>query len=80
VLVQVSQRIRLDERLPVSRVRRPFTPPDQRYVAEREAGRLLEPAQRDLLDQREDVALEGGEVDELAVLFVPLSRRQEASA
>lgn len=35
---------------------------------------MLQPAERDALDEREDVALEGGEVDEFAVCFVPLSR------
>jgi hypothetical protein len=64
---------RLNERLPMPWVRYPLTPPDQRDVAEGEAGRLLQPAERDVLDEREDVALEGGEVDELAVLFVPCS-------
>lgn len=47
------------------RVRRPLTPPDQRDIAEREPCRPLEPAERDALDQGEDVALERGEVDEL---------------
>ena len=44
---------------------------DERDVAEREPGRPLEAAERDVLDEREDVALEGGEVDELAVRFLP---------
>src|SRR6478672_10150658 len=52
-------------------MRSTLTPPNQRHLAEREPGRPLQPAERDVLDQREDVALEGGEVDELAVLFVP---------
>jgi hypothetical protein len=63
---------RPDERFPVPRVWRPLAPPGERDVAQRETCRLPQPAERDLLDQREDVALEGGEVDELAVLFVPL--------
>jgi hypothetical protein len=54
-------------------MRRPLTAPNQRDIAEREPSRLLEPAERNVLDEREDVALEGGEVDELAVLFVPLA-------
>lgn len=58
---------------PVPRMRRPLTASDQRDVTKREPSRLLQPAERDLLDQREDVALEDGEVDELAVLFVPLA-------
>lgn len=32
----------------------------------------MQPAERNVLDQWEDVALESGEVDELAVPFVPL--------
>src|SRR5262249_13949620 len=61
------------------RVRRPFTPPDQRHVTERETRCPLQLAQRDLLDERENVALEGGEVDELAVRLVPLPRLAFAS-
>jgi hypothetical protein len=52
-------------------MRSPLTPPDQRYVTERETGRSLQLAERHVLDEREDVALEGGEVDEPAVLLVP---------
>ena len=55
-------------------VRRPVAPPNQRHVAEREPRHLLQSAERDVLDKREDVALEAGEVDELAVLLVPISR------
>jgi hypothetical protein len=47
-------------------MRRPLTAPNQRDIAEREPSRLLEPAERNVLDEREDVALEGGEVEELA--------------
>lgn len=65
------RRGRRPQRLPVARVRRALTAPDQRDVAEGEAGRLLQPTERDVLDERKDVALEGGEVDELAVLLVP---------
>jgi hypothetical protein len=45
------------QRLPMPRVRRPLTPPNQRHVAERQAGCLLEPAERDFPDEREYVAL-----------------------
>jgi hypothetical protein len=61
------------QRLPMPRVRRPLTPPDQGHIAQGESRRSLQPAERDVLDQREDVALERREVDELAVLLVPLS-------
>jgi hypothetical protein len=54
-------------------MRRPLTAADQRYISEGKTGRLLQPAQRDLLNERENVAFECGEVDELAVLFVPLA-------
>ena len=67
----LSLRICCEQSLPMPRVRRALTPADQRHVAKREAGRFLQPAERDPLDQREDVALEGGEVDELAVLSPP---------
>ena len=60
------------ERLPVTRVRRPLAAPDQRYVAKRETSRLLEPAEGNVLDERQDVALEAGEVNQLPVRFVPL--------
>ena len=56
----------------MTRVRDPLAASDERHVAERKAGRQLQPAERDLLDEREDVALEGGEVNELAMLLVPL--------
>jgi len=65
---------RLNQRLPMPGVRRPVAPPNQRHVAEREPRHLLQSAERDVLDKREDVALEAGEVDELAVLLVPISR------
>ena len=57
----------------MSRVRGPLAAPDQRDIPKREARRPLQPAERDALDEREDVSLEGREVDELAVLFVPLA-------
>jgi hypothetical protein len=38
--VQVSQRTRLDERLPMPWVRCPLAPEYERHVAERETGRL----------------------------------------
>jgi len=56
----------------VPRLPRSLTSADQRHVAERQLRCAPELAERDALDQREDVALEGREVDELAVLFVPL--------
>jgi hypothetical protein len=40
---------------------------------------VLQPAQRDALDEREDVALEGGEVDELAVLLFLVAHRAAAT-
>jgi hypothetical protein len=55
-------------------MRRPLTTPDQRDVPERKPGRLLEPAQRHVPDKREDLVPEGGEVGELAIALVPLSR------
>ena len=57
----------------MSRVRGPLAAPDQRDIPKREARRPLQPAERDALDEREDVSLEGAEVDALAVLFVPLA-------
>jgi len=65
---------RLNQRLPMPGVRRPVAPPNQRHVAEREPRHLLQSAEQDVLDKREDVALEAGEVDELAVLLVPILR------
>ena len=59
--------------LPVSRVWCPLAAPDQRDVAQREPGRTCQPAERDVLDPREDLPLEGGEVGELAVLLVPFA-------
>ena len=59
-----SQRGCLNECLPVPRMRRPCTPPDQRDTAKREACRPLELAEREVLEQRQDVALEGAEIDE----------------
>ena len=50
------------------RMRNPLTPQDQRDIAKREPRRSLQPAERNALDQRQDGALEAGEVDELAVL------------
>jgi hypothetical protein len=55
-------------------MRCPLTTPDQRHVPERETGRTLESVERNRTDEREDVALEGGQVDELPVLIVPLPR------
>jgi hypothetical protein len=60
----------------VPRVRRPFTPPDQRDLPEREARRAAELAERDVLDHREGVALESGQIDKLAVPLVSLWRRR----
>jgi hypothetical protein len=57
----------------VSRARDPFAATDLGHVAERKTGPSLQPAERDLLNQREDVALKSREIDELAVLFVPLA-------
>jgi hypothetical protein len=59
------------QRLPVPWVRPPLTPPNQRHKPKRKTRRPLQPAERDVLDEREDVALEGGEVHELAVRIVP---------
>jgi len=52
-------------------MRRPLAPPNQRHVAEREPSRLLQPPERDVLNERKDAALEGGEIDELAAFVVP---------
>jgi hypothetical protein len=49
-------------------MQRPLTPPDQRDITERKPGGPLQSAERDVLDQPEDLPLEGGQVDELAVL------------
>jgi hypothetical protein len=57
----------------MGRVRRPLPATDQRDIAERQTGRTLEPAERDALNEGQDLALEGGEVDELAVPLVPLA-------
>jgi len=54
-------------------MRGPLAPPNQRHVPEREPSRSLQSAERDALNEREDVALERGEVDEPAVPFVPVS-------
>jgi excisionase family DNA binding protein len=59
-------------------MRRPLTAPNQRDIAEREPSRLLEPAERNVLDEREDVALEGGEVDEAKLLGVGRGTAYEA--
>jgi hypothetical protein len=52
----------------MARVRRPLPATDQRDIAEQQTGLALEPAERNALDEREDLALEGGEVGELAAL------------
>jgi hypothetical protein len=57
-------------------MRRPLAPPNQRHVAEREPSRLLQPPERDVLNERKDAALEGGEIDELAVLRPTVASRR----
>jgi hypothetical protein len=50
------------------RMRRPLAAPDQRHVAQRQPRCALEPAERHVLDEGQDLAPEGGEVGELAAL------------
>ena len=45
-------------------MRRLCTPPDQRDIAKREARRPLELAEREVLEQWQDVALERAEIDQ----------------
>lgn len=54
-------------------VRGPFAASDKRHVPQGKAGRLLELAERDVSDEREDVALEGGEGRRACRGFIPLS-------
>jgi hypothetical protein len=56
----------------VPRMRDPLAAPNQRHVAKRETRRPLQPTERNVLDQRENVASKSGEVDELAMPLVPL--------
>jgi hypothetical protein len=55
-------------------MRHSFTAPDLQHVPEGQPSRLGELAERHVLDHRQDLALEGGEVDELAVLLLPRSQ------